>query len=147
MSRKKIAKQGRNVRVHYTGTLDDGTVFDTSRGRDPISFEVGSGTVIAGFDQAVVGLKVGESKVVRIASEDAYGSRNENAVLVVPRDSFPENMQITTGMQVQGTGPQGEFPAIVTAVASNGITIDMNHPLAGQDLNFEIEVIEIDTSA
>ena len=144
MPRKKVVKEGRSVSVHYTGTLDDGTVFDTSRGRDPISFEVGSGKVIAGFDQAVLGLKVGESRTVRIDSDDAYGERNENAVLVVPRDQFPENMEIVPGMQVQGSGPQGEFPAIVTAVASNGITIDMNHPLAGMDLNFDIEVVEVD---
>ncbi len=144
MARKKVAKDGRNVSVHYTGTLDDGTVFDSSRGRDPISFEVGSGKVIAGFDQAVVGLKVGESKNVRIESADAYGDRNESAVVVVPRDQFPENMEIVPGMQVQGSGPQGEFPAVVTAIAANGITIDMNHPLAGFDLNFDIEVLEVE---
>ena len=143
MARKKVVKEGRNVSVHYTGTLDDGTVFDTSRDRDPISFEVGSGTVISGFDQAVVGLKVGESKTVRIEVDDAYGERNENAVLVVPHDAFPEGMEVEPGMQVQGSGPQGEFPAIVTAIAANGITIDMNHPLAGQDLTFNIEVVEV----
>ena len=143
MARKKVVKEGRNVSVHYTGTLDDGTVFDTSRDREPISFEVGSGTVISGFDQAVVGLKVGESKTVRIEVDDAYGERNENAVLVVPHDAFPEGMEVEPGMQVQGSGPQGEFPAIVTAIAANGITIDMNHPLAGQDLTFDIEVVEV----
>ena len=143
MARKKVVKEGRNVSVHYTGTLDDGTVFDTSRNREPISFEVGSGTVISGFDQAVVGLKVGESKTVRIEVDDAYGERNENAVLVVPHDAFPEGMEVEPGMQVQGSGPQGEFPAIVTAIAANGITIDMNHPLAGQDLTFDIEVVEV----
>ena len=143
MARKKVVKEGRNVSVHYTGTLDDGTVFDTSRDREPISFEVGSGTVISGFDQAVIGLKVGESKTVRIEVDDAYGERNENAVLVVPHDAFPEGMEVEPGMQVQGSGPQGEFPAIVTAIAANGITIDMNHPLAGQDLTFDIEVVEV----
>ena len=143
MARKKVVKEGRSVSVHYVGTLDDGTVFDTSRGREPISFEVGSGKVIAGFDQAVLGLKVGESKSVRIAKDEAYGERNENAVLVVPRTAFPEDMEITPGMQVQGSGPDGEFPAIVTAIAANGVTLDMNHPLAGMDLTFDIEVVEV----
>lgn len=143
MGRKKIVKEGRNVSVHYTGTLDDGTVFDTSIGRDPIAFEVGAGTVIAGFDQAVVGLTVGESKTVHIESDDAYGPRTDNAVLLIPREQFPEDMEIVEGMQVQGSGPQGTFPAIVTDIADEGITIDMNHPLAGQNLNFKIEVVEI----
>ena len=143
MARKKVVKDGRNVTVHYVGTLDDGSIFDSSRDYDPISFEVGGGKVIPGFDQAVVGMKVGETKNVQILSEDAYGDRNENAVLVVPRDAFPEDMEIKVGMQVTGQGPNGDFPAIVTATASNGVTIDMNHPLAGQNLNFEIEVVEV----
>ena len=143
MGKKKIVKEGRNVSVHYTGTLDDGTVFDTSRGRDPILFEVGSGKVIPGFEQAVVGLKVGETKSVKLGASEAYGERNEEAVIVVPRTAFPEDMEITPGMQVQGSGPHGTFPAIVQSIATEGITIDMNHPLAGQQLNFEIEVIEV----
>lgn len=143
MGRKKVVKDGRNVTVHYVGKLDDGSIFDSSRDYEPISFEVGGGKVIPGFDQAVVGMKVGETKSVQILSEDAYGDRNENAVLVVPRDAFPEDMEIEIGMQVTGQGPNGDFPAIVTAKASNGVTIDMNHPLAGQNLNFEIEVVEV----
>ena len=143
MARKKVVKDGRNVTVHYVGKLDDGSIFDSSRDYEPISFEVGGGKVIPGFDQAVVGMKVGETKSVQILSEDAYGDRNENAVLVVPRDAFPEDMEIEIGMQVTGQGPNGDFPAIVTATASNGVTIDMNHPLAGQNLNFEIEVVEV----
>ncbi len=143
MARKKVVKDGRNVTVHYVGKLDDGSIFDSSRDYEPISFEVGGGKVIPGFDQAVIGMKVGETKSVQILSEDAYGDRNENAVLVVPRDAFPEDMEIEIGMQVTGQGPNGDFPAIVTAKASNGVTIDMNHPLAGQNLNFEIEVVEV----
>ena len=143
MARKKIVKEGRTVSVHYVGTLDDGSIFDSSRDYDPISFEVGGGKVIPGFNEAVVGMKVGEKKTVNILSEDAYGDRNENAVLVVPREAFPKDMEIEVGMQVQGSGPDGEFPAIVTAMATNGITIDLNHPLAGQNLNFEIEVLEV----
>jgi len=143
VARKKVVKDGRNVTVHYVGKLDDGSIFDSSRDYEPISFEVGGGKVIPGFDQAVIGMKVGETKSVQILSEDAYGDRNENAVLVVPRDAFPEDMEIEIGMQVTGQGPNGDFPAIVTAKASNGVTIDMNHPLAGQNLNFEIEVVEV----
>lgn len=143
MARKKVVKDGRKVTVHYVGTLDDGSVFDSSRDYEPISFEVGGGKVIPGFNEAVVGMKVGEKKNVQILSENAYGDRNENAVLVVPRDAFPQDMDIEIGMQVTGQGPDGDFPAIVTATASNGVTIDLNHPLAGQNLNFEIEVVEV----
>lgn len=143
MGRKKVVKTGGNVSVHYTGTLDDGTTFDSSRTRDPISFEVGSGHVIAGFDEAVTGMSTGETKQVKILSEDAYGDRNEAAVITVPHDAFPEDLDLQIGMTVQGSGPDGEFPAIVTAIASEGITIDCNHPLAGQNLNFEIEVVEV----
>lgn len=143
MPRKKIVKEGRKVTVHYVGTLDDGTVFDDSTSQEPISFEVGSGQIIAGFDEAVRGMKEGEKKSIKISSDEAYGPRNTNAVLVVPRESFPEDMDIQLGMQVQGTGPEGDFPAIVTAVASNGITIDLNHPLAGCDLNFDIEILDV----
>ena len=107
MGRKRVVKEGREVSVHYTGTLNDGTIFDSSRGREPISFEVGSGKVIPGFDQAVVGLRVGETKSIQIESNDAYGDRSDNAVLVVPHDSFPEDMDVVPGMQVQGSGPQG----------------------------------------
>ena len=143
MGRKKIVKEGRSVSVHYTGTLDDGTMFDTSRSNSPITFEVGAGKVIKGFDEAVKGMAVGDKKQVRILSEEAYGERSPEAVLVVARDSFPEDMQLEVGMKVQGSGPNGDFPAIVSAIASNGITVDLNHPLAGENLNFEIEVVEV----
>lgn len=143
MGRKKVVKTGRNVSVHYTGTLDDGTTFDSSRTRDPISFEVGSGHVIAGFDDAVAGMSAGDTKQVKILSEDAYGDRNEAAVITVPHNAFPEDLELEIGMTVQGSGPDGDFPAIVTAIASEGITIDCNHPLAGKNLNFEIEVVEV----
>jgi peptidylprolyl isomerase len=143
MGRKKVVKAGRNISVHYTGTLDDGTTFDSSRTRDPISFEVGSGHVIPGFDEGVKGMHAGETKQVKILSEDAYGDRNEAAVITVPHDAFPQDLELQIGMTVQGSGPDGDFPAIVTAIASEGITIDCNHPLAGQNLNFEIEVVEV----
>ena len=136
-------RTGQSVTVHYTGTLNDGSVFDTSQDKEPFSFTTGTGAVIPGFDQAVVGMTVGETKEVQIDSDSAYGPRNMDAVIVIERDSFPEDMDVQVGMTVQGEGPNGTFPATVTAVASNGITIDANHPLAGQDLNFAIELVSI----
>ena len=143
MARKKIVKEGRNVTVHYTGKLNDGTVFDSSREVDPISFEVGGGQVIAGFNEAVVGMKVGETKSVHIPCDEAYGQRSDNAVMLVPHSAFPEGFEAEVGTQVQGSGPNGTFPAVIQGIADEGITLDMNHPLAGQDLNFEIEVVEV----
>lgn len=137
----ETVQSGQVVSVHYVGTLTDGTVFDESRGRgEPISFQTGTGQVIAGFDQAVIGMAVGEKKTVEISSSDAYGDRNEEAIQVVPREAFPEEMEVVPGMQIQGDGPNGSFPAIVAEVAEKTITVDLNHPLAGQDLTFEIEV-------
>ena len=134
---------GQNVSVHYTGTLEDGSVFDTSEGRDPFSFTTGTGAVIPGFDQAVVGMTVRETRDIDIKSDDAYGPRSEEAVIVIERSSFPEDMQLEVGMTVQGEGPNGTFPATVAAIASNGVTIDANHPLAGKDLTFEIKLVSI----
>tara|TARA_B100001094_G_scaffold316335_1_gene357415 strand:- start:290 stop:721 length:432 start_codon:yes stop_codon:yes gene_type:complete len=137
----ETVKSGQVVSVHYVGTLEDGTIFDESRGRgEPISFQTGTGQVIAGFDQAVIGMQVGETKTIEIASNDAYGARNDEAIQDVPREAFPSEMEITPGMQVQGDGPNGSFPAIVTEVSDSTITVDLNHPLAGKNLNFEIEV-------
>ncbi len=136
-------RTGQNISVHYTGKLNDGTVFDTSEGREPFTFTVGTGAVIPGFDQAVAGMAVGEKKDINIPVDQAYGARNLEAVMVIEPSAFPEEMEVSVGMQVQGEGPNGSFPAVVTAVASNGITIDANHPLAGNDLNFEIELVSI----
>ena len=136
-------RTGQNVSVQYTGTLNDGTVFDSNVGVEPFTFTIGTGAVISGFDQAVVGMSVGETKSVTIPVDEAYGQRTLDAVLVIEPSSFPEEMDLQIGMQVQGEGPNGAFPAIVTAIASNGITIDANHPLAGNDLNFEIELLSI----
>ena len=136
-------RAGQSISVHYTGKLNDGTVFDTSEGNDPFTFTVGTAAVIPGFDQAVAGMQVGEKKEISIPVDQAYGDRNLEAVMVIEPSAFPEEMEISVGMQVQGEGPNGSFPAVVTAIASNGITIDANHPLSGNDLNFEIELISI----
>lgn len=137
-------KTGDKVKVHYKGTLNDGSVFDSSEGRDPLEFEVGSGQVIPGFDEAVVGLTVGESKTVNIPSEEAYGPYQENMVLAIERDKFPEGLNLTVGEQLQ-VPSQGGQPVVVVIkdVTDDKVTLDANHPLAGEDLNFNIELVEI----
>ena len=142
----QTVENGNTISVNYVGTLDDGTEFDNSYTRgEPIGFVVGGEQVIKGFSTAVLGMTVGEKKTVTIPKEEAYGDRTLEAVQVFPTDAFDEEMNIQVGMQVQGKGPEGEeFPALVTAVASNGVVLDMNHPLAGRDLTFEIEVVSIE---
>ena len=138
------AKAGDTVKIHYTGTLSDGTQFDSSAGHDPLEFALGSGQVIPGFDQAVDGMSVGDSKTVKIAPENAYGERHEQLVQDVPRSVLPDDMNPEVGMQLQSETPDGQvIPLVVTAVSDESITVDGNHPLAGQELNFEIELVAI----
>ena len=138
------AKSGDTVRIHYTGTLDDGTQFDSSSGREPLEFALGGGQVIPGCDSAVDGLTVGENKNVTIAPDDAYGQRHEQLVQQVPRDILPEDMEPAVGMQLQSQSPDGQtMNLIVTEVLEETITVDANHPLAGQALTFAIELVEI----
>ena len=143
----QVVVNGNNVVVNYVGTLVDGTEFDNSYERgEPIGFTVGGEGVIKGFSSGVLGMTVGEKKSITITPEEGYGERTVEAVQVFPVEAFQEDMDLQPGMQVQGAGPEGqEFPAIVVAVAVNGITLDMNHPLAGQTLNFDVEVVSIDT--
>ena len=139
-----IAKSGDTVRIHYTGTLDDGTQFDSSSGREPLEFALGGGQVIPGFDSAVDGMTVGESKKVTIAPDDAYGQRHEQLVQQVPRDILPEDMEPAVGMQLQSQSPDGQTMNLtVTEVLQETITVDANHPLAGHALTFAIELVEI----
>ena len=142
----QVVENGNTIAVNYVGTLEDGSEFDNSYERgEPIGFEVGGAQVIKGFSNAVLGMQVGEKKSVTITPEDAYGERQLEAVQVFPREAFPEDMELAPGMQVTGAGPEGqEFPAIVTAIAFNGVILDMNHPLAGRTLNFDIEVVSIE---
>jgi peptidylprolyl isomerase len=138
------AKSGDTVKIHYTGTLDDGSQFDSSAGRDPLEFEVGSGQVIPGFDKAVEGMAVGDSKNVRIEPDEAYGQRHEQLVQEVNRSLLPDDLDPKEGMTLQSNSPDGQtMQFMVTAVAEETITVDANHPLAGQALSFDIELVEI----
>lgn len=138
------AKQGDSVKVHYAGKLDDGTVFDSSVGREPLDFTVGAGQLIAGFDEAVVGMAVGEKKTVRIAPEQAYGPHNPEMTLQVPRGDLPPEIQPELGMQLEASQEGGHSMVVtVVEVTDESVTFDANHPLAGKALTFEIEVVEI----
>ena len=138
------AKSGDTVRIHYTGKLDDGTEFDSSAGRDPLEFALGSGQVIPGFDAAVDGMTIGESKSVRIEAVNAYGEHHTELVQDVPRTALPEELDPQVGMQLQGESPDGQMLRLtITSVAEATITVDGNHPLAGQALTFDIELVEI----
>ena len=138
------AKSGDTVRIHYTGTLDDGTQFDSSTGSDPLEFALGAGHVIPGFDAAVEGMTVGDTKSVSIEPAEAYGERHEQLIQDVPKSALPDEIDAQVGMQLQGHGPDGQVTRfIVSAVADDTITLDANHPLAGHKLNFDIELVEI----
>ena len=138
------AKAGDTVKIHYTGTLDDGTQFDSSAGRDPLEFELGSGQVIPGFDKAVEGMAVGDEKSVNIQPDDAYGPRHDQMVQEVPKSALPDNLEPEIGMGLQAQGQDGQVINLtITAVADDSITVDGNHPLAGKALNFAIELVEI----
>jgi len=138
------AKQGDSVKVHYTGKLDDGTVFDSSVGREPLDFTVGAGQLIAGFDEAVVGMAVGEKKTVRIAAEQAYGPHNPEMTLQVPRSDLPADIQPELGMQLEASQEGGHSMVVtVVEITDESVTFDANHPLAGKALTFEIEVVDL----
>ncbi len=138
------AQQGDTVKIHYTGTLADGTVFDSSAGRDPLEFTLGGGQVIPGFDEAVTGMDSGEKKQVVIPAAKAYGQRNEEMVIQAPRDQVPADIKPEVGQQLQMAGPGGETIIVqVTEVTDEHITLDANPPLAGKDLTFDIELVSI----
>ncbi|NNU81139.1 peptidylprolyl isomerase [Halovulum dunhuangense] len=135
---------GDTVRIHYTGTLSDGTVFDSSEGRAPLEFAVGSGQIIPGLDRALPGMSVGEKKTVEVPAEEAYGPLNPDARQSVPRDNIPADIPLEPGTQLQMQTPQGQVvPVTVVEVDEAAVTLDANHPLAGKDLTFAIELVEI----
>ncbi|MBX3504668.1 MAG: peptidylprolyl isomerase [Parvibaculum sp.] len=138
------AKNGDKVRVHYTGTLNDGTVFDTSREREPIEFAIGTHMVIAGFENAVLGMEPGDTKSFTVASAEAYGEHDPRLVQDVPRSELPQELDPRPGMRLTATGSDGrEIGLVITEVSEAAIRLDANHPLAGEDLTFEIELVEI----
>ncbi len=138
------AQQGDTVRVHYTGKLEDGSVFDSSVERDPLEFKIGEGQIIPGFEKAVVGMEAGQNKTIQIEPGDGYGPRHEEMVQVVERNQIPENITLEVGAQLQANHPEGG-PIIltVTDLTEAEVTLDANHPLAGLDLTFEIELVGI----
>ena len=138
------AKTGDNVHIHYTGKLDDGTEFDSSAGRDPLEFQLGSGQVIPGFDKAVEGMSIGDKQSVRIEATDAYGERHEQLIQAVPRTALPEDLSPEVGMPLQSRAPDGQvMNFVITEVTDESITVHGNHPLAGFALNFDIELVAI----
>lgn len=134
---------GSKVKVHYTGKLNDGTVFDSSQDREPLEFTVGQGQVIQGFEDAVRGMEAGDSRNITIECEKAYGQRRDDMILEIPRDKFPDEIPPNVGQQLMLRHPEGqEFPALIVDATEDKITLDANHPLAGEDLNFEIKLVE-----
>ncbi|OVE74940.1 hypothetical protein BVX95_00765 [archaeon D22] len=132
------------VKIHYTGKFDDGEVFDSSEGREPLEFVIGKGMVIPGFEKAVMEMNVGEEKTVEIEPEDGYGPRMEELKQEVPKDSLPEGITPEVGMMLSAQGPQGQMiPVKVVEVNETNIKIDLNHPLAGKKLNFTVKLEEV----
>ena len=139
-----MVEKGQKVKIHYTGTLDDGSQFDSSAGRDPLEFEMGAGMVIPGFEKGVKEMEVGEKKTIHIPAAEAYGERRDDMVMQFERSQLPDDIKPEVGMGLQMQGPQGQpIPVTVTAVDEENITIDANHQLAGKNLNFELELVEI----
>ncbi|MFD2532395.1 FKBP-type peptidyl-prolyl cis-trans isomerase [Gracilimonas halophila] len=137
-------KDGDTVKVHYTGKLEDGSVFDSSVERDPLEITLGEGKLIPGFEKAVVGLEVGDKTTASIESADAYGERREDLELSIERNQLPEDIEPQVGMQLQLNQPNGQpVPVQITKVEEENIMIDANHPLAGKDLTFDIELVDI----
>jgi FKBP-type peptidyl-prolyl cis-trans isomerase 2 len=138
-------KEGDKVKVHYHGRLPDGTTFDSSEGRQPLEFEVGSGAVIPGFDNGVMGMAVGEKKTVNIPADEAYGERQPELVMEFPKERFPEDMNPEVGMQLMMNNGAGQsFPVTIVEVKEDIVTLDANHQLAGQDLIFDLELVDIE---
>ncbi len=138
------AKKGDKVKVHYTGKLTNGEQFDSSKGREPLEFTVGAGQMIKGFDDAMPGMKVGEKKTINILPADAYGEKDEHAIIEFPKENIPKDMKLETGMQLQLRNENGQpFPVTVAEIKDDVVVLDANHSLAGKELVFDIELMEI----
>jgi len=138
------AKDGNTVKVHYTGKLEDGTVFDTSQGREPLSFTLGKGSVIPGFEKGIMGMKVGDKKTLTITSDDAYGSRRDDMVVEVNKSDFPPDIKPTEGQQLTMQRADGQqINVTVNKIDGDKVTLDANHPLCDKTLIFEVELLEV----
>jgi len=139
-------KKGDKVKVHYHGRLNNGETFDKSEGREPLEFEVGSGMVIKGFDDGVTGMAVGDKKTVNIPFDQAYGPRNPDMIIEMPKERFPKDMEIEVGMPLAMSDGQGQqFQVVIAEIKDDVVLLDANHPLAGHDLTFDLELVEIIT--
>jgi peptidylprolyl isomerase len=137
-------QSGNTIKIHYHGRLNDGTVFDSSNGRSPLEFTVGSGSVIKGFDEGVKGMSVGDKKTIEIPFLEAYGPEDPSMIIEFPKDQLPEDLHPEAGMQLNMNNAAGDqFPVVVTEVNTDSIVLNANHPLAGKDLIFDLELVEI----
>lgn len=140
----QAVKKGDTVRVHYSGKMTNGQTFDSSEGHDPLEFTVGSGMVIQGFDNGVLDMQEGEKKTIEIPVGEAYGPRDEKLIIDFPKENIPPDMKPEEGMQLQLTNADGQvFPVVVRTVGEKTVQLDANHPLAGEDLIFDIELVAI----
>lgn len=138
------AKDGDTVKVHYTGTLENGEVFDTSKEREPLEFQLGQGQLIPGFEKAVIGMTEGDSTTVDIPSDEAYGEVRDDLIINVPKDQLPDDVEPQIGMQLQVNQQNGQpIPVRITEIKDEELVLDANHPLAGKDLKFEIKLLEV----
>ena len=136
--------QGDNVKIHYTGKLEDGRVFDSSRDREPLEFKLGDGQIIPGFENGVVGMEIGETRNLEVDPDEAYGQRREDLVVHVPSGEFPDHITPEIGLQLQIKQQDGTpFGVVITEITDEHVTLDANHPLAGQTLYFEVELVDI----
>jgi len=138
------AKHGDTVKVHYTGKLKNGKIFDTSKERDPLEFTLGENQVIPGFEEGIIGMNPGETKTVSMSPDKAYGPKREDLIAEIPKDKLPPDMKPEVGQRLQAQQQDGQtIPIVITQVSDTAITVDANHPLAGEDLTFEIQLVTI----
>ena len=138
-----MVRDGQTAKIRYVGSLDDGSVFDSSEGREPLTFEVGSGSVIPGLESTVRDMDVGETRTVRVDSQEAYGDVRDELIAVVPREKCPDSIDPQPGLSIQVQTDHGVLPARITEVSDEGVEIDANHPLAGKDLTFEVSLLDV----